>query len=97
MFFRTIGGAVAVGALGAVVVSKVGPEVPADVLNKVVGADRSAAIDPAMLARISSGLSSGLYLVFDVVVVLSFAAVVASWFFPSGKLGAADDATPAQS
>ena len=86
MFFRTIGGALSVGALGALLAASLGPGVSTELLNKLVSPGRGNGVDAAVLAQVASGLGRGLALVFRVIVALSVAAFAASWFFPQARL-----------
>lgn len=90
MFFRSIGGAISVGALGALLAASFGPDVPTALLNKVVGPEHGRDLPMATLALLSRELDAGLVRVFQVIAGLSVIAVVASFFFPAGRLGQAE-------
>jgi EmrB/QacA subfamily drug resistance transporter len=90
MFFRTIGGAIAVGALGAVLAAGMGNHVPAALLNQLLGPEHGRGLDPAVLARLSSDLGGGLQNVFDVIAGMSLAAMAAGFFFPHRTLSEPD-------
>jgi MFS family permease len=85
IFFRTIGGAIAVGALGAVLVAGLGPDVPAAVLNQLLAPDRRG-IDASVATHVAGALSAGLWHVFDVIAVISVAALAAGLLFPHKEL-----------
>ncbi len=85
IFFRTIGGAVAVGALGAVLAAGIGPNVPASVLNRLLAPEHGG-IDAAVATRVAGQLSAGLYRVFDAIAVISVAALAAALLFPHKHL-----------
>ena len=86
MFFRSIGGAVAVGALGAVLAAGMGDGVAAPLLNQLLGPEHGRGLDPVVLARLSGALGGGLQRVFDIVAAMSGAALVAAMFFPRKQL-----------
>ncbi len=85
IFFRTIGGAVAVGALGAVLAAGIGPSVPASVLNQLLAPDHGG-INAGVAAQVAGALSAGLHHVFDVIAVISVAALAAGLLFPHKRL-----------
>jgi EmrB/QacA subfamily drug resistance transporter len=85
LFFRTIGGAIAVGALGAVLAAGIGPGVSASLLNQLLAPDHGG-IDAGLAARMEGSLSAGIYHVFDVIAVISVAALAAALFFPHKEL-----------
>jgi EmrB/QacA subfamily drug resistance transporter len=82
MFFRTIGGAVAVGALGAILAAGMGDHVPAPLLNQLLGPEHGRRLDPSLLAQLSGALQGGLRHVFDVIAAMSLVALLAGLFFP---------------
>jgi hypothetical protein len=86
MFFRTIGGAVAVGALGAVLAAGMGDHVPAALLNQLLGPEHGRSLDPDVLAQLSGQLRDGLRHVFDVIAAMSVVAFAAGLLFPQRKL-----------
>jgi EmrB/QacA subfamily drug resistance transporter len=89
MFFRTIGGAVSVGALGAVLAVGMGEHVPAALLNELLGPEHGKRLDPAVLAQLSAQLRDGLRHVFDVIAAMSIVAFCAGLLFPQKKLSQA--------
>jgi EmrB/QacA subfamily drug resistance transporter len=93
MFFRTIGGAIAVGALGAVLVAGVGEHVPASLLNELLGPEHGKGLDPAVLAQLADDLRGGLRHVFEVIAAMSVGAVGAGFLFPQRRL-AQGETTP---
>jgi MFS family permease len=90
LFFRSIGGTVAVGALGAVLSAGLGGDVPAALLNRLVGPEHGRGLDPSILARLSAGLQGGLWRVFDAIALLSVAAMAAGVLFPKRRLARAE-------
>jgi EmrB/QacA subfamily drug resistance transporter len=90
MFFRSIGGAVAVGALGAVLAAGMGDHVPAALLNELLGPEHGNTLDPAVMAELSGQLRDGLHRVFDVIATMSIAAFAAGLLFPQRKLSQPD-------
>jgi EmrB/QacA subfamily drug resistance transporter len=87
MFFRTIGGAVAVGGLGALLAANLGTQVPASLLNELLGPEHGRALDAAILAQLSGELRGGLQHVFDAIAVISVASLGAGLLFPRKELG----------
>ena len=85
LFFRTIGGAVAVGALGAVLAAGIGPNVPAPLLNELLAPDRGG-IDPRLALHVAAALRTGLEHVFDLLALLSVGAAAAALLFPNVSL-----------
>jgi MFS family permease len=85
IFFRTIGGAIAVGALGAVLAAAIGPNVPAALLNVLLEPNRGG-IDPRLALQVSGPLSAGLHHVFDLIALTSIAAFAAALAFPKVRL-----------
>jgi EmrB/QacA subfamily drug resistance transporter len=94
MFFRTIGGAVAVGGLGALLVANLGRQVPASLLNDLLGPEHGRHMDPAILAQLSGDLHGGLVRVFDAIAVISIASTAAGLLFPRRELSRPDSLSP---
>jgi EmrB/QacA subfamily drug resistance transporter len=90
MFFRTIGGALAVGALGAVLAAGMGEHVPAAQLNQLLGPEHGHGLEPDVLTRLSGDLARGLQHVFDVIAAMSLASLAAGLFFPQRGLSQPD-------
>jgi EmrB/QacA subfamily drug resistance transporter len=90
MFFRSIGGAVAVGALGALLAAGMGDGVPRSFLNDLLGPEHGKNLDPAVLSALSGGLQQGLQRVFDVIALLSGVALAAGMLFPQTKIAQPD-------
>ena len=90
MFFRTIGGAVAVGALGAVLAAGLGEHVPTHLLNELLGPEHGRGLDPGLLGELSGQLRGSLRHVFDVIAVLSVASLGAGLVFPQRRLAQPD-------
>jgi EmrB/QacA subfamily drug resistance transporter len=86
MFFRTIGGAVFVGALGALLAASLGPDVPLSTLNQVVGPEHGRGMDPAVLAQLSAAIGAGLGPVFQAIAVLACVGFGVSLLFPKARL-----------
>jgi EmrB/QacA subfamily drug resistance transporter len=92
MFFRMIGGAVAVGALGAALALALPPDVPSSVVNELVGPTHGKGLDPAMTAAVASSLEVGLRAIFRVVAVLAAIGVAVAAVFPDEKLASREAA-----
>ncbi len=84
MFFRTIGGALGLGALGALLAAalEAGGDVPVGAASRLLGGERGVALDPALAARVSGALSTGLHAVFWAIAGLAIAAFLASLLLP---------------
>jgi multidrug resistance protein len=98
MFFRTIGGALAVGALGAVLAAALPSTLAPDVVHHLLGPDAHApghALSPETLARVASGIQGGLARVFQAVAVMGVAAMSASLLFPRTTPSPGDGVPPA--
>ncbi len=83
MFFRSIGGAAAVGALGALLAARVAGDVPESLLRRMLGPDHGAGIDPAVLHRAGTHLASGMGTVFGVIAVLGVMAAATGLLLPA--------------
>ncbi|MEA2749632.1 MAG: hypothetical protein QOI41_3775 [Myxococcales bacterium] len=86
MFFRNIGGTVAVGVMGVVLARALlaGPAREtggADLVARILGPDRRN-VEPAVLASISGDLSHGLARVMAIVSALAIGAALVAWLFP---------------
>lgn len=82
MFFRTIGGAVAVGALGEVLTRHLTGLVPDAQLRQILGPEHGAGISPAILHTVASHIEAGTSAVFVCVAVLGALAALTGPFFP---------------
>ena len=83
MFFRTIGGAVAVGALGALLARRVAGDVPESLLREMLGPEHGAGVDPRVLQAAGVHLSGAMVTVFGVVAALGVLAALTGPFFPA--------------
>jgi EmrB/QacA subfamily drug resistance transporter len=84
MFARTIGGTLAVGALGGILTAALrsNPSVPPGAADQLVGPTHGMGLDPAVLRALSASLQSGLSLVFWVIAGIALAAALTSLWFP---------------
>lgn len=84
MFFRTIGGTLAVGALGGLLAATLAsePGIPADAADALLGPEHGASLDPGLLRILSASLARGLHLNFQVVAVLACLSFAVAWLFP---------------
>jgi EmrB/QacA subfamily drug resistance transporter len=96
MFFRSIGGGVAVGALGAVLAAALGPGVSRTDLQRLMDPRVGGPLDPSLLARIAGRLEDGLARIFVVIAIIAVAGAVVAFFFPKAhvKSRAGASATP---
>jgi EmrB/QacA subfamily drug resistance transporter len=86
MFFRNIGGTVAVGAMGVVLAHALLAGAAreaggANLVARILGPDRRN-VDPAVLASISGDLAVGVGAVLWIVTGLAFGAALVAWLFP---------------
>jgi len=81
---RTLGGTLGVGALGALLTSRLtlGAGVPEAAANSLLGPTHGRELAPEVLRQLSAALAGGLGAVFWTVVALAAAAFVASLWFP---------------
>jgi EmrB/QacA subfamily drug resistance transporter len=102
MFFRTIGGALAVSAMGGVLNTALAREasVSEELASRLLSPEGTRGLDPAQLEKVSGALALGIGWIFWIIAGSAIAAFVASLFFPhvptivKGQ-GPAPDAAPA--
>lgn len=102
MFFRTIGGALGVGLMGAVMVSELlkDPHVPIAAANELLGPEHGRGLPGEMLQTLSSALGTGLSINFWIICATAAGAFAAGLFFPrvsraqGPSLSATDAAAP---
>jgi MFS family permease len=85
MFFRTIGGVIAVGVIGGVITAALlrDPTLTEEAVNKLLSREGLRDLDPDVLARVSGALEHAFGTVFWIIAGISGAAFVASLWFPS--------------
>jgi EmrB/QacA subfamily drug resistance transporter len=87
MFFRTIGGTLSVGILGAVLAaSLVGSGAPGAAVDAILGPER-ATVAPALLRSVSAALDAGMTRMFWVIAAIGYVAFVTSLAFPRLHVG----------
>jgi EmrB/QacA subfamily drug resistance transporter len=86
-FFRTIGGSISVGSLGAVLAASLSGAVDKDALSALMQPDHGKSLSPETFARISSHLAAGLGTIFVVIASIATLTFGASFFFPNLRLG----------
>jgi EmrB/QacA subfamily drug resistance transporter len=86
MFSRTIGGTLAVGAVGGIIASRLAavPGVPPGATDALLGSAHGTTLDPALLRTLSGVLEHGLHLSFWLVAVLGAFALLVGLAFPAG-------------
>ncbi len=89
MFFRTIGGALAIGAMGGVLAARLArdPLIPIQAANALLGPDHGRSLSPDVLRMLGGQLESGLVTNFWIIFALALAAFVTSLFFPERPAG----------
>jgi EmrB/QacA subfamily drug resistance transporter len=84
MFARTIGGTLAVGALGAVLSSALlrDESLPQGAADRLLGPEHGAGLSADVVRALATSLQGGLETVFWAIAGISIAAAIASLFFP---------------
>lgn len=84
MFFRTVGGALSIGALGAILAAALSrnPSIPVEAANRLLGPDHGASLGPQTLQQLSRMLTTSLTTIFWLIFALSVLAFVVSLAFP---------------
>ena len=82
MFFRTIGGTLAVGALGVLVAHAVRDHVPAHVLSELLGPSRGGALEPALRESATAAMVLAMDPVFLSLAALGVLVGAVSFAFP---------------
>ncbi|WNG30119.1 MFS transporter [Cystobacter fuscus] len=84
MFFRTIGGALGVGLMGGVMVSKLmeDPHIPLSAANQILSPEHGRGLAPEVLRTLGDALGRGLSLNFWLICVSALGAFLAALFFP---------------
>jgi len=90
MFFRTIGGAIAVGVLGAIVAHVLAGRVPEAVLDALLGPDHGRSLGDEV-ARYRTDVQAGMTPIFHVLAVLAILGAGLGMLFPRVHLGAPKD------
>jgi EmrB/QacA subfamily drug resistance transporter len=95
MFFRTIGGTVAVGVLGGLLAASLagGPATPEQV-EQLLGPERGL-LDPAVLASVAGALQAGMTRVFQAAAAIAGAALAVGMAFPPVPVATAAAPPPA--
>jgi EmrB/QacA subfamily drug resistance transporter len=93
MFFRTIGGALAVGVMGGVINAALAkdPTIPAEATSQLLSREGLKRMDPALLARIGGLLGGALGTVFWIVAGMGVVAFLVSLRFPGALAEAAPE------
>lgn len=82
MFFRNVGGTVAVGALGELVAHAVRDEVSPQLLAELLGPSHGHMLPPEVFAHSAAAMQQGMLPVFTAVAVLGLLVAAGSWTFP---------------
>jgi EmrB/QacA subfamily drug resistance transporter len=84
MFFRTIGGTLAVGVMGGVINARlmVDSSIPEDAASRVLSREGAASLSPDLIARLGDALAHGLGTVFWIIAGMGVVAFVTSLWFP---------------
>lgn len=91
LFFRTIGGTLSVGVLGAVLVASLtrDPSVPAGAADALLGPDHGAHLDPAIIDTLRGALTDSLGIAFWAVAAITACAFLVALAFPRIEAGQA--------
>jgi MFS family permease len=87
-FFRTIGGALAVGAFGAMLNADLAQHGVTALTEAALDAPRRAQLSADEVARASLGLADGISRIFLVLAIMAAASIVVAWKFPRGDIAA---------
>jgi MFS family permease len=98
MFFRTIGGALAVGVMGGVINAAIAkdPTIPPEATSQLLSREGLKRMEPELLNRLSGLLEGGLGTVFWIIAGMGVVAFLVSLWFPKtlpqpgGEVAAAD-------
>lgn len=84
MFVRTIGGALAVGAMGGVLRSVLAgdPLIPPDAASELLGPDQGHALSPEVVRRLGAALQEGMGTILWLTAGIAVAAAAVSFLFP---------------
>jgi EmrB/QacA subfamily drug resistance transporter len=82
LFFRTIGGALAVGAMGAILAWVIAGRVSEEMLDDILGPDRGRSLDPKSVERVSGVLAEGIRTTFHIVAATGIISAVTALLFP---------------
>ncbi|MET0401677.1 MAG: MDR family MFS transporter [Cystobacter sp.] len=87
MFFRNIGGALGVGLMGGVMVSRLteDPSIPLSAANQLLGAEHGRGLSPEVLHSLGDALGRGLSINFWLICASTVGAFAAALFFPRMK------------
>jgi EmrB/QacA subfamily drug resistance transporter len=85
MFFRIMGGAVAIGILGAILTSRLAavPSVSAAQANELLGPAHGRTLPPDVFRALASTLENSLQMIFWLIAVLAVLAFLVSLYFPA--------------
>jgi EmrB/QacA subfamily drug resistance transporter len=87
MFFRTIGGALMVGVLGAALALAVSGRIPENVLQAILGPEHGRGLSREALASCSEALRRGMTPIFHSLAAMGIIGGVIGLFYPQSKLG----------
>ncbi len=84
MFARTIGGTLAVGALGGVLAAALlgDASIPVEAADQLLGPTHGAGLEEAVVRALTGSLQSGLGVVFWAIAGIALVAAVTGWAFP---------------
>jgi len=82
MFFRTIGGAIAVGVLGAVLARSLAGRVPESVLDSLLGPEHGRGLAAELVRGYRGEMQAGMGPLFHVIAAIGIAGALVSMFYP---------------
>ena len=88
MFFRTIGGALAIGILGSMLAAALAGKVPESTLDALLGPEHGKDLDPNLVRSVSGALADGMVPLFHVTAGLGALGLGLAIVFPEARLRA---------
>jgi EmrB/QacA subfamily drug resistance transporter len=82
MFFRTIGGALAVGLLGGLMASALAGKVPPEILDDLLGPTHGKNLAPSVVSSLADSLHLAMSRLFHVILALGLLGAASGLFFP---------------
>jgi len=84
LFFRTIGGTITVGMMGAILAKalRMDASLPLDLANSLIGPTHGAGVDVALLDKLSNVMDWGLYRIFYGSAAVALLGLIFGFFFP---------------
>jgi EmrB/QacA subfamily drug resistance transporter len=96
MFFRILGGAIAIGILGAILTARLAavPSVSPDQANELLGPAHGRTLPPQVFHALTTALDRSLVTIFWLIAAISVLAFLVSLFFPAVRAADGESAPP---